>query len=154
MKSAIVAQRAGIVVLLSLASIAFHELGHFIVYRLGGCPVQFHLQSVRPIGEVSAPLNRLALAAGPAFSLIAAVIFLLVASRHPSFFWVTAAFTNATLRLFRLIMDVVRAIEKAEPFSDAGNLALAITTNPAGRVILLLGAFSVFFSLTVVVARR
>ena len=153
LKSAKMAQRASIVVLLTLAAIAFHELGHFIVYQLGGCPVRITLQSVRPIGNVSASLNDLALAAGPAFSLIAAVVCLLVARHRPSFFWVTAAFTNATLRLFPLTMDVLRAIKKAEPFSDEGNLAITITTSPAGRVILLLGVFAVFLVLTVVTAR-
>lgn len=154
MKSTAVAQRLGIVVLITLASIAFHEFGHFVVYRLGGCPVQITLQSVRPIGNVTAPLNRLALSAGPAFSLIAAVVCLLVARRSPNFFWVTSAFINAaTLRLFPLTMDVFRAIEKAAPFSDEGNLVIAITTNPTGRVILLLGIFAVFLLLTVVVAR-
>src|ERR1700728_893948 len=154
LKSGTIAGRVGIVALLALGSIAFHELGHFIVYRLGGCPVRITLQSVRPIGHVSAPLDHLALAAGPAFSLIATVACLLLAWRHRSFFWVTAAFTNATLRLFPLAMDMFRAIEKAEPFSDEGNLALAITTNPAGRMTFLLLAFIVFASLTVVAARR
>jgi len=64
---------------LSLAAIVFHELGHFIVYCLRGCPVRITLQSVRPIGNVSAPLNDLALASGPAFSLLAAIVCLLVA---------------------------------------------------------------------------
>jgi hypothetical protein len=148
------AQRAGLVALLTIAAIAFHEFGHFIVYWIGRCPVRISLQSVRPIGYVSAPLNDLALAAGPAFSLIAAVVCLILARRRPSFFWVTAAFTNATLRLFPLIMDVLRVFEKAAPFSDEGDLAITITTNPAGRVVLLLGVFSVFLSLTVVVTRR
>jgi hypothetical protein len=147
------AQRAGLVVLLTIAAIAFHECGHFIVYRLGGCPVRITLQSVRPIGDVSAPLNDLALAAGPAFSLIAGVVCLVLARRHPSFFWVTAAFTNATLRLFPLIIDVLRVFEKAAPFSDEGNIAITITPNPAGRLILLLIIFTVFLSLTVVVPR-
>jgi hypothetical protein len=146
-------QRAGLVVLLSLAAIVFHELGHYIVYRLGGCPVRITFQSVRPIGNVSAPLNDLALAAGPAFSLLAAIVCWLVARRRPTFFWVTAAFTNATLRLFALAMDVLRVLEKAQPFSDEGNLAITITRNPTGRVIVLLGVFALFFSSTVVVAR-
>jgi hypothetical protein len=152
--SATVAQRFGIVVLLAIVSIVFHDFGHFTVYRLAGCPVRVTLQSVRPIGNVSAPLNLLALAAGPAFSLIAAVLCLLVAWRRPSFFWVTAAFTNATLRLFPLAMDIVQAIEKTVPFSDEGDVVIAITTNPAARAILLLSVFAVFLSLTVVVARR
>jgi hypothetical protein len=153
LKPATIAQRAGLVALLTIAAIAFHEFGHFIVYRIGGCPVRITLQSVRPIGNVSGPLNDLALAAGPAFSLIAAVVCLVLARRSPSFFWVTAAFTNATLRLFPLMMDVLRVFEKAAPFSDEGNLAITITTNPAGRVVLLLSVFAVFISLTLVVAR-
>jgi hypothetical protein len=154
LKSATVAQRLGIVVLLAMVSIVFHEFGHFTVYRLAGCPVRITLQSVRPIGDVSDHLNLLALAAGPAFSLIAAVLCLLVARRRPSFFWVTAAFTNATLRLFPLAMDIVQAMEKTAPFSDEGDVVIATTTNPAARAILLLSVFMVFFSLTVVVARR
>jgi hypothetical protein len=153
LKPAPTAQRAGLVVLLTIAAIAFHEFGHFIVYWIGGCPVKITLQSVRPIGNVSAPLNDLALAAGPAFSLIAALVCLVLARRRPSFFWATAAFTNATLRLFPLIMDVLRVFEKAAPFSDEGNIAITITTTPAGRVFLLLGIFAVFLSVTIVVAR-
>jgi hypothetical protein len=152
-KSATVAQRLGIVVLLAMVSIAFHESGHFIVYRLAGCPVRITLQSVRPTGNVSGPLNLLALAAGPSFSLIAAVLCLLLARRRPGFFWVTAAFTNATLRLFPLVLDIVQAIEKTTPFSDEGDVVLAITTSPGARVALLLGVFAVFLSLTVVVSR-
>jgi hypothetical protein len=153
-KSATLAYRLSIVVLLAIISIVLHELGHFIVYRLAGCPVRITLQSVRPIGNVSTPLNLLALAAGPAFSLIAALVCLFVGWRRQSFFWVTAAFTNATLRLFPLVMDIARAIEKTTPFSDEGDAVIAITTNPAARAILLLGIFSGFFSLAVVVARR
>jgi hypothetical protein len=154
MKSATVAQRLGIIVLLAVVSIAFHELGHFTVYRLAGCPVRITLQSVRPIGHVSAPLNLLALAAGPAFSFIAAVLCLLLAWRRPSFFWVTAAFTNATLRLFPLAIDIVQAIEKTTPFSDEGDVVIAITRNPGARAVLLLSVFAVFLTLTLVVLRR
>ena len=154
MKSATLAYHLRIVVLLAIISIVLHELGHFIVYRLAACPVRITLQSVRPIGNVSTPLNLLALAAGPAFSLIAALVCLFVAWRGQSFLWVTAAFTNATLRLFPLVMDIVRAIGKTTPFSDEGDVVIAITTNPAARAILLLGIFSGFFSLAVVVARR
>lgn len=103
---------------------------------------------------MSAPLNDLALAAGPAFTLIAAAVCVLVARRRPSFFWVTAAFINAaTLRLFPLTMDILRAVQKAEPFSDEGNLAVAMTTNPAGRVVILLAVFALFFVLAVQAGR-
>jgi hypothetical protein len=141
-KSATLAYHSSIVVLLAIISIAFHELGHFIVYRLAGRPVRITLQSVRPIGNVSTPLNLLAPAAGPAFSLIAALVCLFEAWRRRSLFWVTAAFTNATLRLFPLVMDIVRAIEKTTPFSDEGDVVIAITTNPAARAILFSRDFS------------
>jgi hypothetical protein len=148
------ASRTGIVVLLTLASIAFHESGHFIVYWLGDCPVRITLQSVRPIGDVSPRLNLLALAAGPAFSFTAAVVCLIRARRHPTFFWVTAAFINAaTLRLFPLTMDVARAIKSAKPFSDEGNVVIAITTNPIHRAMLLLLIFAAFSSLAAMSAR-
>jgi hypothetical protein len=148
------ARCVGIVALLTLVSIAFHEFGHFIVYRLGGCPVRITLQSVRPIGHVSPPLNLLALAAGPAFTLIAAIVCLYLARRRPHFFWVTAAFINAAaLRLLPLTIDMIRAIGKTTPFSDEGDLVIAITTNPINRVLLLLIIFAVFFCLAVASAR-
>jgi hypothetical protein len=153
-KSTRMAQHVSIVVLLAIASIPLHELGHFIVYKLGGCPVRITLQSVRPIGSVSVPLNLLALAAGPAFSLTAAVACLLIAWRRPSFFWVTSAFTNASLRLLPLCIDIVRATQKATPFSDEGDVVIAFTTNPAARASLLLGILAVFVALTVLVSRR
>jgi hypothetical protein len=153
-KSATVAQRFGIVVLIAIVSIAFHEFGHFTVYRLAGCPVRITLQSVRPIGHVNGSLNLVALAAGPAFSLIGAILCLLIGRRRPGFFWITAAFTNSTLRLVPLVIDIIQAIEKTTPFSDEGDVVLAITTNPVARAVILLSVFAVFLSLTVVVARR
>jgi hypothetical protein len=153
-KSPSVAQRAGMIVLLTLVSIALHETGHFLVYKIGGYPVRITLQSVRPIGQVSPQLDHVALAAGPGFSAIVAVICLLIARNRPSFFWVTAAFTNATLRLFPLTMDVFRAISNAKPFSDEGDVALAITTHPAGRALLVVGAIAIFVLLGVMAARR
>lgn len=88
MKSPSAAQRVGMVVLLTLASIALHETGHFLVYKIGGYPVRITLQSVRPIGQVNPELDHVALAAGPGFSAIVAVICLLIARNRPSFFCV------------------------------------------------------------------
>jgi hypothetical protein len=51
-------------------------------------------------------------------------------------------------------LDVFQAIEKTTPFSDEGDVVIAITTNPGARAALLLGVFAVFLSLTLVVARR
>jgi hypothetical protein len=124
------------------------------VYWLGGYPVRITLQSVRPIGDVGSPLGPLALAAGPAFSFIAAGVCLFVARRRRSFFWVTAGFINAaTLRLFPLTMDMIRAIKNAKPFSDEGDLVIAITTNPLNRVLILVVIFSAFLLLALALAR-
>jgi hypothetical protein len=101
-------RRVGIIVLLSLVSIALHELGHYTVYKFANIPVHITLQSVRPIAPVSGPVAVLGLAAGPVFSLITAVACLLIARHRPSFLWVTAAFTNATLRLFPCALDLAR----------------------------------------------
>jgi hypothetical protein len=53
LKSATMAQGAGIAVVLTLAAIAFHEVLHFLVYQLGSCPVRITLQSVRPISKIT-----------------------------------------------------------------------------------------------------
>jgi hypothetical protein len=150
----LLARRSAIVVILTLASIAVHECGHFLVYKIAGYPVQITLQSVQPIGYVNPRLNYVALAAGPAFSLIAAVSCLLIARRRPSFIWATAAFTNATLRIFPLTMDLLRAIKGAKPFSDEGNVAIAMTTLPGGRATLVLGVMAIFVCLSVIAARH
>jgi len=49
-------RRVCIIVLLSLASIPLHELGHYRVYKLANIPVHICLQSVRPINPVSGPI--------------------------------------------------------------------------------------------------
>jgi Zn-dependent protease len=46
-------QRLAIVVFLSLASIVFHEFGHFVVYKSAGVPVPVTLQSVRPVVDLA-----------------------------------------------------------------------------------------------------
>jgi hypothetical protein len=153
-KSFPLAPRLGVVVLLTLASIALHESGHFFVYKIGGYPVRITLQSVRPIGDVNPQLDHVAVAAGPAFSLVAAIVCLLIARRRLSFVWVTAAFTNATLRLFPLAMDAFRAIRNAKPFSDEGVVVMAITMNRRGRATLVLGMMAIFVSLGVMAARH
>ena len=107
-------RRVGIVVFLSLISIPLHELGHYIVYKSANIPVHITFQSVRPIMSISGPVAMLGLAGGPAFSVIAAIACLLIATQRPRFFWITAAFTNATLRLFPCTMDLGRAVGQAQ----------------------------------------
>lgn len=148
------AGRLGIVALLSLVSIPLHEFGHYTVYRLAGIPVHITLQSVRPVAPVSGPIGVLGSAAGPAFSLIAALISLVVAQYHPGFFWATAAFTNATLRLFPCSLDLLRAVQKDTPFSDEGDIALAVTHSPITRVLVILGVLVVAAVLAVLAARQ
>jgi hypothetical protein len=98
-------RRVWTIVLLSLVSIPLHELGHCMVYKLANIPVHISLQSVRPITRVNGPVAVLGLMAGPAFSLIAAIICLQIARHRPGFFWPTAAFTNATIRFLPCTMD-------------------------------------------------
>lgn len=148
-------QRVGIVALLTLVAIAIHESGHFIVYKLGGYPVRVSLQSVRPIGPVDPRWNTVALAAGPAMSVAAALLFLCLARRHQyGFAWVTAAFTNASLRTFPCTMDLVRALQGAHPFSDEGDVILAFTAATAQRTIAVGILLVAYVSLTIVVGRR
>lgn len=140
--------------LLSLASILLHELGHCTVYKLADIPVHVTLQSVRPITPISGPVAVLGLAAGPVFSLVAALVCLLVAPHRPGFFWPTAAFTNATLRLFPCAMDLLRAVQGARPFSDEGDVAIALTQSPFARCLVILCFFAVATLLTVLATRQ
>ena len=154
LKSPTIGQRVGIIVVLTLFSIALHEFGHFIVYSLAGVPVHVSLQSVRPIGNVDASLDHWAKFAGPGLSWLAAITFLAIATRNPGFGWTTAAFTNASIRLFPCVMDFVRAVRGRAPFSDEGDVALALTKTPSGRASLILLGIAVSMILTVLAARQ
>ena len=153
-KPATVGQRVGIIILLTLLSIVLHEFGHFIVYRLAGVPVHVSLQSVRPTGAVNPSLDHWAKFTGPALSWLAAVTFLVIAKRRPGFSWTTASFTNASIRLFPSVMDLFRAMKGALPFSDEGDVALALTKNASGRAICMLLAIALSFTLTVLAAHQ
>ena len=147
-------RRALLVVLLTFVSLALHELAHFLVYRLAGCPVVITLQSVRPAAPVDASLDGWAKAAGPALSLVAGSVCLLLARRRPSFFWATAALTNSSLRLFPLAMDVVRAAKGAAPFSDEGDVARALASTPTGRLSFLAVPVAISVVLSVLAGRE
>ena len=146
--------RVCIIVLLSFVSIPLHEFGHYSVYKLANIPVHVTFQSVRPIAPISGPVADLGLVAGPAFSLIAAFVCLLIARHHPGFFWPTAAFTNATIRLFPCVMDLQRVFQGGMPFSDEGDFALALTHSSIARSIVILCFFAVAAILTVLAARQ
>lgn len=148
------ARRVCIIVLLSLASVFLHELGHYTVYRVADIPVHITLQSVRPIKPVTGPVAVLGLGAGPVFSLAAALTCLLVGRHNPGFFWTTAAFTNATLRLFPCTLDLLHVIQGAMPFSDEGEFALALTHSPLARSFVILCFFAVAVILTVLAVRQ
>ena len=154
LKSLTIGQRIGIIIVLTLFSIALHEFGHFIVYSLAGVPVHVSLQSVRPTGNVDASLDHWAIFAGPGVSWLAAIMFLAIAAKNPGFAWATAAFTNASIRLFPCVMDFVRAVRRRPPFSDEGDVALALTKSSPGRASLILLAIAVSVVLTVLAARQ
>ena len=146
--------RIALVVLLTLAAIVIHETGHFLVYTAAGYPTAITLQSVTPVGDVEPVLGHWAMLAGPVMSWIAAVILIIAAAGRPAFAWAAAAFTNASLRLFPCGMDLVRALTNSHPFSDEGDVAMALTTSPIGRSAILLLAIAVSMTLTVLAARR
>ena len=145
---------AAIIILLTWLAIEIHEAGHFVTYRLFGYHAHMSLQRVMPLGEVPAGIDHLAKVAGPAISLIAAAMLLLIARRGRGFGWVTASFTNASLRLFPCAMDLVRAIKGARPFSDEGEVAIAFTSTPAGRTAVILMVMIVALTLTVLAGRQ
>jgi hypothetical protein len=149
-----IVQRAIVVAFLAVVAIAVHESGHFIVYRLAGYSVHVTLQSVHPVGDVDAGLDRWAKLAGPVISLAAAVFCLVMARRRPSFAWATAAFTNATIRLFPLAMDVSRAVTGRGAFSDEGEVILAITAVRSARLFLLGIPIAAFLLAAVLAARE
>jgi hypothetical protein len=148
------AARVGVLVLLTLAAIAIHETGHFLVYRFAGYPVRITLQSVRPTGPVNPTLDAWAKLAGPALSWTVAALCLVGAARRPGFVPAAAAFTNATLRLFPCSMDVVRALRGAPAFSDEGEIALALTNTQSGRAGVVVVALVLSLTLTVLAARQ
>jgi hypothetical protein len=146
-------QRLGAVILLTVLSIAIHEFGHFAVYKFAGVPVRITLQSVRPLADVSPSVDFWAKLGGPAFSFLAAGL-LLVAPHRANFFWATAALTNASLRLFPCVMDLIRAFKDAHPFSDEGDVALHMTTTPVGRALIILSFFVFALLFTALAARQ
>jgi hypothetical protein len=145
--------RAAILALLALLAIVLHEGGHFLVYWMAGIPVRVTLQSVQPVGSVSPGIDHLALLAGPLVSWLAAGVCLIAARARPGFFWSSAAFTNASIRLFPLALDIVRAATAGQPFSDEGTVVLAWTSAPPARVLLLCLASVAPLALTVLGGR-
>jgi hypothetical protein len=149
-----VARWAAVIVLLTWLAIEVHELGHFTAYTLFGYHARMSLQRVTPIGDVPAWIDHWAKFAGPAVSLIAGAILLAVAHRRHSFGWVTASFTNASLRLFPCVMDLLRATRGARPFSDEGEVALAFSSSPLVRSALILVIIALALLLTIFAARE
>jgi hypothetical protein len=153
MRASGIISRAAILAVLSLVAIVVHEGGHLLVFRLASIPVRITLQSVHPAGPVSPGIDHSALLAGPLMSWLAAGACLIAARVRPGFFWSSAAFTNASIRLFPLAFDILRAATAGQPFSDEGTVALAWTSEPVARVLLLCLALVVPVALTVLAAR-
>jgi len=147
------AKRVGIVIALTFLSIEVHELGHLAVYRLAGQPARMSFQRVDPVGAVAPSLRIVSKLAGPVVSLVAAAILLAVAWRRPGFVWATAAFTNASIRILPCTLDVVRAARNRAPFSDEGDVALAISASPAVRSVLVAVPLLLSLALTIAAAR-
>jgi hypothetical protein len=137
-------RRAGVVILLSAVAIELHELGHRAVFFLTGTPARMGFQRVDPTVPVSQALWLWGKAGGPLVTLVLAVAFVAVARRRGTFGWATAAFTQASLRLFPLTLDLLRAVRGAPPFSDEGELARAVSGAVPVRVALLLVAWGIF----------
>ena len=148
------ARRLCMIVLLSLVSILLHELGHYSVYKVAKIPVRITFQSVSPVTPISGPVALLGVAAGPACSLFVALACLLIGRYRPGFFWPTAGFTNATLRLFPCTIEFLRLFRGAMPFSDEDAFALAVTHSTVSRACLILFFFAVAAILTVLAARQ
>lgn len=154
MKSNSVLRLLLIIVLLTWGAIELHELGHFTTYILFGYHARMSLQRVTPVGDVPAWIDHWAKFAGPAVSLLTGAILLLVARQSHGFAWVTASFTNASLRLFPCVMDFNRAVRGSRPFSDEGEVALAFTSSALGRSALILLVIGISLGLTVFAARQ
>ncbi|HET9037392.1 MAG TPA: hypothetical protein VFN45_14360 [Myxococcaceae bacterium] len=148
-----IVRRALTVAGLSAGAIVLHELGHRAVFLLTGTPARMGFQRVDPTVPVSHSLWLWGKAGGPVVTLVLAAVLLAIARRHVSFGWATAAFTNASLRLFPLTMDLGRAFRGAPPSSDEGELVSALTSSIAGRVSGLIAVWLVFGVLSVLAAR-
>jgi hypothetical protein len=144
----------GVVALLAWLSIEIHEFGHFAVYALAGHPARMSFQRVRPAEPISDSLQHWGLLGGPAVSFVAAILLLAIARRRRSFAWITASFTNASIRIFPCVMDVIRALKGGRPFSDEGELVLAFTGNQIARVTVMVLILAMWLGLATVVARE
>jgi len=147
-RSVTTVRRAGLVVLFAAFAIEVHELGHRAVFFLTGTPARMGFQRVDPTVPVSEALWLWGKAGGPVVTLVLSVAFVAVARRRRTFGWATAAFTQASLRLFPLTFDLRRALRGAAPFSDEGELARALSGAVPIRVALVLGAFGIFGTLS------
>jgi len=146
-------RRVATVVLLSAIAIEVHELGHRAVFLLTGTPARMGFQRVDPTVPVSHSLWLWGKAGGPLVTLVLSVAFVAVARHRRTFAWATAAFTQASLRLFPLTFDLLRAIRGTTPFSDEGELALAVSQAVPVRVTLVFLAWVVFGTLSFLAAR-
>ena len=145
--------RALVLAVLSWLAIEIHEGGHFLYYTLAGYHARVSLQQTMPIGQVPMNVDHAALLAGPAMSTLVAIVLLLVAWRRPGFGWAAAAFTNASLRLFPLTMDLIRAFQNGRPFSDEGIVFQMTAASQSERVSLVLLTIALFLTLTIFAAK-
>jgi hypothetical protein len=150
----VVVKRVGTIALMAWVAIELHELGHLLAYSVAGYPARMSFQRVDPTVAVPGPVRLWAELAGPVASLVAAAVLLAIALRRPGFAWITAAFASASIRLLPCAMDLVRAVRGARPFSDEGEVAMALTTSRPGRAGLVLLALLPGLWLTARTARE
>jgi hypothetical protein len=136
-----------------LLAVEIHECGHFLYYTLAGYHARVSLQQTTPLGQVPMDVEHAALLAGPAMSALAALILIPIAWRRPGFGWAAASFTNASLRVFPLTMDLVRAVQDGHPFSDEGVVFQMTAQSQIERVALVVLALAFFLTLTILAAR-
>ena len=106
-----------------------------------------------PIGPVSDRAQVIALLAGPIASLACARVLTGIARRRSSFAWSTAAFANASIRLFSGTLDVIAVLRDRTPFSDEGRAALLITHDRPARASMVLVVLVLSATLTFAAGR-
>jgi hypothetical protein len=131
-------KRALLVLVCGFIALEIHEISHAIVYWSGGYPAWISFQRLHHDFEVPQWFDRVAKAAGPIGTWLAAAIFYMVARKRESFFWRTMAFSNITLRIFPTGLAIARTVAESETgFSDEGDLAFALTSGIPGRLTFL-----------------
>lgn len=124
------------------ASVFFHEVGHWFVYKLNGVDCWMSLQRVNitnPENQISDLIFFRSLLGGPAVTLLISILSYVLLIRYPNSLWLfILGVINSTSRIIPTIIAFAR-INRVDlaGFSDEGNIVLRITENSLIRVLLL-----------------